>query len=164
MRELGYCSLCLNDSISFWEDAFNPKKISSHFEPEELSKISAFRIVYLIKEGTVNEKLKQEVISQGFSEQVASAASTSGETFEVEVYFVGDIVDFEKVKHLFKPDVDLEKWKDKKFAVTYRDGEIFDIVPATGELETYKAVQSKEELTELFTQKTGVEFPEIKTK
>ena len=32
MRELGYCSLCLNDSISFWEDAFNPKKISSEIE------------------------------------------------------------------------------------------------------------------------------------
>lgn len=127
MRKIWGCSAAFNDMLTLWQGVFKPDKISSRFEPEQLSEINGFNIVYIDED-------------------------------ETEYYFIGDIANIEQVKHLFKPNIKLELWQDKKFAVSYRDGKIFDVRPILS-YETWQPVKTKEELLEVYKQKTGFEIP-----
>ena len=107
---------------------------------------------------------KQKALELGFSPEVSNLTASYGEKFYDELYFIGDIVGFEQVKHLFKENIDLDKYKDKKFAISYRDGEVFDIRPFDVELGEVHSVQSLDELLNIYTEKTGIVFPRNKSK
>lgn len=163
MNKLMYCNVRKDNHLNMYESSVKPSRLMEDAGLEDVSSITGIEFVYQTSDGIINEETKQRVIEEGFSQEISELAATNNETFYSEFYFIGDVVEFEEVKLLLKKDVDLSKYKDKKIAISYRDGEIFDMRPIFDDRNKVYAVQSLEELASIYSEKTGVEFPKHKS-
>lgn len=81
-----------------------------------------------------------------------------GNTDYVKMIFIGEIVNFDHVKHLFEPN-SYDMYKDSKFAVSYGpDGRINDVRVIDNGIDEAIAVSDRDELLHMYKEETGYRF------
>ncbi len=76
----------------------------------------------------------------------------------VKMVFVGKVLGFEDVKHLFYPQCH-EIYKDRKIAVSFdSDGSIKDVRPIINDIDEAVPVADRDELLKAYKAETGYDF------
>ena len=150
MEKIDYFEIAENNSLTVFSGVYSPEYAEEVIENP--SRITGIRFVYKTEQGTVNAKMEQELLKEGYDSDVAKLTATRGEKFKSEFYFVGKIVGFDEVQSIVG---DSEK-KFEKYAVSYdENGDVFDIRPIFSDIETVIPVKDQAELETVYFQKTG---------